>query len=201
MTVHKTRYGAFHTKLDGFLLAHGEFIMSMDDDDYFEDDYYKEMVEAMEYHRKVAKDIDKFDFFINSHNKYHNYLSGSRMRSIDMMIRHFHNHVMFAFRKSLLLNVKYPSYNVTIVRDDVPLMVPLYLQTNFNRIAFLDNKSQYRVTLYCKNVTHEQQSREPSKRMEYQRNGRDFLLDWIKKINQTQYEKSIRNVYYYLNGY
>ena len=191
--IHGTNYGSFHTKLDGFLQAHGEFIMSIDDDDSFDDDYYKEMVQTMEYHRNVEKDIDKYDFFITKNNFYTGYLGGRKLNTIANFVQSFHNHVAYAFRKSLLLNVEYPSHNVTILRDDAPLMIPLYIQSSIDRILFFNNTNQYRLNKYCKNVTHQMTVQKRQK--EFTRNGLRFLLDLINKTGQKQYERNIIRAY------
>ena len=168
---HNKTIGAFHSKIEGFKMSKGKFVMSCDDDDTFNESYYQE----------IADHIDEnYDFIIPRHNFMIKYFNINTFTRIEDLILTFHNHVAYAFRKSLIDNVEYPPLNISIIRDDAPITIPLYLQTNFSRLLFFDNSGRYILDRYCKG-RHE--SGKYKRKRELVANGYIFLFDLMKKSN------------------
>ncbi|OHT13619.1 hypothetical protein TRFO_16163 [Tritrichomonas foetus] len=179
--VHDKPYGAFHTKLDGFLYSVGDFIMSIDDDDFFDEDFYKEMAENC--------DIN-YDYIMGKKIKILPWVK--RFLGLPQMITGIHNHVTFAFQRKLLAPIPYPYHDYKIIRDDAVLMIPMYLNTlkrletngiserNFSAyIKIYDNRYQYILDKYCPG-DHEQNRMKNNKLI---LNGYDFLIDYAKSID------------------
>lgn len=185
---HSKSFGAFHTKLDGFLFSVGEFIMSIDDDDYFDDQYFIEMASTT---IKLLSNNSQINFVIALDFPYISKWV-KLPYPVDKMIAGFHNHVDFAFRRNLLCKVDYPPQEVTIVRDDAPLMIPLYIQTNNSQIYYYQNHYRYLVDRRCPS-TH-QSNMYRSRRREYL-NGFDFLIRYLIQINRTDLEHLIKASY------
>lgn len=185
---HTRSFGAFHTKLDGFLFSVGEFIMSLDDDDFFDNNYYIEL--ATKTHEAIL------------HNKNYNFIISLDFPyikrwvklpiSIEEMISSFHNHVSFAFRRSLLIDVRYPPQNITIIRDDAPLMIPLYIQTKNDQILYYNNTNRYLVDRKCRSP---HQSNQYKARWTETLNGFYFLSKFIININRTDIEPKLKALY------
>ncbi|OHS93674.1 hypothetical protein TRFO_11690 [Tritrichomonas foetus] len=178
---HINNSGAFHTKLDGFLYAIGSHIMSLDDDDTFDPPFYIEM----------AQNIDeKYDFIMPLH---FGSLRWIRLpyHSLRQFISSYHNHVTFAFRRKLMEDVDYPFYDIPIIRDDCPLMVPLYIKTNMVNVKYYHNSGHYWVDDYFK------EGHEGSKMAQKDkiRNGRTFLIEYATKINRLDTIPYIKSTY------
>ena len=147
---HNKPYGAFHTKLDGFLYSVGDFIMSLDDDDTFDPLFYQELSQYCDSnHDYVIPNKTKFMFWIKKFTGY------------KQMIIGYHNHVTFAFRREMLGVIPYPNHSYHLLRDDTVLMIPLFLNSYrslakpFERMKIYKNKYSYLLDDFCKG-THEQ---------------------------------------------
>ncbi|OHT03064.1 hypothetical protein TRFO_29625 [Tritrichomonas foetus] len=178
---HKQGCGAFHTKLDGFLFCAGEFIMSIDDDDSFDNTYYQEIV-------KNAS--SKYDFIIPLHNNCFKWLN-LPLHTIDAFILMYHNLCTFAFRRALMEKVEYPFYDVIIIRDDLPLVAPLYLNSDISKFKYFENRGMYRINSGC-DTTHEGSKMNMK---QYVRNGYDFIEAYMKKVNKENYIPSLKETY------
>lgn len=185
---HNVSFGAFHTKLDGFLFSEGAFIMSIDDDDYFDDQYFIEMAEET---IKILSNNTEANFVIALKFPYIERWVKLPYQ-IDQMIRGFHNHVDFAFRRDLMAGVDYPEQRITIVRDDAPLMIPLYMQTNNSQVFYYHNRYKYLVDRVCR--TGHQSNSYYRKRKEYL-NGYQFLSSYVRQVNRTEFEPLIKKTY------
>ena len=185
---HKKSFGAFHTKLDGFLFSVGDFIMSIDDDDFFDDQYFIELKETT---IKSLSNNENLNFIIALDFPYIKKWIKLPV-SLNNMISGFHNHVDFAFRRSLMANVDYPPQNVEIIRDDAPLMIPLYMQSNSSQILYYPNKYKYLVDRLC--PSRHQSNTYRSKRRQYL-NGYEFLCRYMKSINRTDFGPLVNAAY------
>ena len=186
---HRSTSTAFHSKLDGFLFSVGKYIMSIDDDDDFNDGYFQELAEHC--------NETLYDFVVAIHQKTLNWIYRS-YPSINSMIQYFHNHYIFAFRRALLSNVNYPSFEIPIVRDDAPLMVPLYLKTTINRVLYFNNSAQYLYLSLCNN--NQSQSLEMRYNIEYSLNGYYFLAKYVTEHNRSETLLFIKCSYVFLNN-
>lgn len=175
--------GAFHTKLFGFRRAKGSYIMSCDDDDLPDSLYYKEMFINID---------ENYDIIATKNCIYFKY-NQSKI-SMGELISKFHNHVNMAFKKKLIMSIPYPK-NVSIIRDDAPLVIPLYIISSFNKIKFYNNSYKYKLYNLCKKIyKNHRQSKQYFKKKEI-RNGYDFLIEFSKIMNKTYYQKYIKNAY------
>lgn len=178
--------GAFQTKLLGFRNARGEYVMSCDDDDLPDPQYYIEM----------KANIDrKYDIIATKRGVYFKY-NESKI-SLNYLITSFHNHVNMAIRKSLIMSIPYPE-NVTIVRDDAPIVIPLYIGSAIDKIKFYDNKNRYNLDRKCKYWHSGSNQMSQYYRQKEVRNGYYFLMNYTTYINKTEYHRPIRQAY---NGY
>lgn len=186
--VHTQSFGSFHTKLDGYLFSVGDFIMSIDDDDTFENQFYIELASTTIkslINNKALNFIIPLDFpYIKKWVKL--------PVNLTQMISGFHNHVNMAFRRILISNVDYPPHEVEILRDDAPLMIPLYMQTNNSQILYFENKHRYVVDHFCQ--TSHQVSKISQDRKKYL-NGYYFLIRYMKTINRFDFEPFINAAY------
>lgn len=186
---HNHSFGAFHTKLDGFLFSVGDFIMSIDDDDIFDDKYYIEMAETTIKHLSQNPNLNfiiALDFpYIKKWVKLPVLLKE--------MISSFHNHVDFAFRRSLLSSVDYPPHEVRIVRDDAPLMIPLYIQANDSQVLYYNNTYKYLVDKRCPASQH--QTNMYLTKKQFYLNGYKFLCRYLEKINRSDLFPTVKSAY------
>lgn len=191
---HNKSFGAFHTKLDGFLFSEGFFIMSIDDDDFFDDKFYIEMA-----HETIKSYINNknVNFVIASHFPFIEKWVKLPV-PIEKMIGEFHNHYNFAFRRNLLSDVDYPPHEVTIIRDDAPLMIPLYIKTKNSQVLYYKNKYKYIIDGLCET---EHQSNSYYDNFNEFLNGYRFLFNYIRKINRTDVGKLINNAYKDIQDY
>ncbi|OHS93675.1 hypothetical protein TRFO_11691 [Tritrichomonas foetus] len=178
---HKKTSGAFHTKLDAFLFCCGDYIMSLDDDDDFDNTFYQE----------IASNIDYCNDFIIPVNHKIFYWVNLPFTYLSEFIGKYHNHVTFAFRRALLEDINYPNYDVSIVRDDCVLMVPIYIKTGMKNIKYFNNKGQYLLDDYCK-TTHEDVKKSD---MNSVKNGYDFLVSFAQRVNRNDTIKMIKKSY------
>ena len=180
---HDRAYGAFHSKVDGFKSAKGKFLMSSDDDDDFDCEYYQEIVDHIKPNADLIVPLNNFlrEFF-DIHKFY----------SIDRYIASFHNHYALAFRKELIDNVEYPPKNVTIIRDDAPIMIPLYFQTNFSKVIRYENKYRYKRGNFC--PIHHESSRINS-HINSVRNGLIYLKRMVKVFKKEEYDPYVDEAY------
>lgn len=174
-------HGAFYNKLNGFLMARGKYIMTCDDDDIADVGFYSEMINHIN---------DKYDIIYSLNSVY----TKRKFSSINEMIISFHNFCNIAFKKDLILSIEYPK-SVQIRRDDAPLVIPMYMNTDFSKVLSYSNNYKYRVDKYCDNFyTHKHQSyffRE----QEYVRNGLDFLIKYAENSNKSYLLSSIKQSY------
>lgn len=187
---HVDNFGAFHNKLDGFLFSVGEFIMSMDDDDFFTDNYYKELADNVIAANNIRK---SYNFIVPTQNIFLFWVKFPM--TIKKMIVNYHNHVTFAFRKSLLEDVTYPNYSYKIIRDDAPLMIPLYIKSRDDQIYQYKNHEQYMVNRSICQTEH--QTEVIRKNYKYKLNGLHFILNYSKTIGINDYYNEIRRSYSY----
>lgn len=185
---HIENYGAFHTKLDGFLFSVGNFIMSIDDDDIFDDLFYIELASETSI---ITSKNSSCNFIIPLDFPYIKRWVRLPL-TVNKMISDFHNHVSYAFKRTLLENVKYPNQSVLIFRDDAPLMIPLYAQTNDNQVYYYKNR--YRYIVDGRFHVSRQSSRLRSQR-EYVLNGFYFLMQYMKSINRSDLFSYVRSAY------
>ncbi|OHT01159.1 hypothetical protein TRFO_01781 [Tritrichomonas foetus] len=176
-------YGAYHTKMRGFREARGQYLMSIDDDDTFDDLYYQEIVYNID---------DRFDFIVPRHNFMIRYFDINKFTTLEQIIKDFHNHVAFAFRRSLLDIVGNLSVKTCVVRDDAVIAIPMYIQSSFNKFLFFENKAQYRLDRFCSAV-HE--SNKYRMKRHCVRNGFEFLKSEIERLNYTKYLPYVEGAY------
>lgn len=188
--IHTHNFGAFHTKLDGFLFCVGEYIMSIDDDDDFNPDYYIEL--AANINKAISSKIT-YDFIIPRRNRAFFWVHFPV--SIRSMIGSYHNHVSFAFRRSLMKNVNYPDHHFKIYRDDAPLMIPLYIQSDDKYLYQFFNQNQYNVGgLNCTTV-HEGASFKKKESRQFYFNGLIFIMKFTRKYGNFNYINSYKIAY------
>ena len=180
---HNHSYGAFHAKVDGFKSAKGKYLMSSDDDDDFDCEYYQEIVEHID---------PNYDIIVPLNNFLKKYFDVHTFYSIDQYISNFHNHVAIAFRKELIDNVEYPSKNVTIIRDDAVITIPLYFQTNISKLLRYENKYYYKLAHFC--PIHHESSRYKSN-LNSIRNGLIYLKKMVKEMNKEEYGSYVDQAY------
>lgn len=178
--MHSRNMGAFNAKLHGFRAAKGDYIMSCDDDDLPDEEYYIEMIRNFD-------DENKIFIAINS------VIGKLTISDINALIQKFHNLVNIAFKKELISDIAYP-INKRIIRDDAPLVIPIYLKAKFKNIKFYNNYHQYRFNTECKHehqytLTHQKINEKEIK------NGYDFLMDFIKNSNFSNFEEAIGLAY------
>lgn len=174
-------HGAFYNKLNGFLMARGKYIMTMDDDDIADVGYYSEMINHID---------EKYDIIYSFYTIY----TKRKFSSIEDMMINLHNFCNIAFKKELVLSIEYPKAT-PIIRDDAPLIIPMYMKTNMTRINSYNNIFRYRIDKYCDTIyTHKHQSYF-FKQQEYVRNGMIFLISHAEKRNQSNYILTIRFAY------
>ncbi|OHT17035.1 hypothetical protein TRFO_12737 [Tritrichomonas foetus] len=180
---HAISCGAFHSKLDGFYFAVGDYIMSLDDDDTFDEKYYIELASKIDY---------KYDFYVPLNNWLNKWIK-LPAKTWRLFMTNYHNHVTYAFRKELMENISYPFIDTTIIRDDAPLMIPIYLNSDYSRVKYYNNTNQYRLDKFCK---CEHQTRLIRKRKNVKK-GMDFLMQYIKMKGLENFTLVIKNAYKY----
>lgn len=181
--------GAFHTKLLGFKNARGKYVMSCDDDDLPDPLYYKEMFESLD---------DDYDIIATEIGIYFKYNRSSI--SLGKLIAGFHNHVNMAIKKSLYMSIPYPD-NIRIIRDDAPIVIPMYISTSLDKIKFYRNRYSYNIDNICKRLHGSvHQSSQYFKQQEV-RNGYHFLMELSANLNKTHYQEFIQKAYRgFING-
>lgn len=188
--IHTQNFGSFHTKLDGFLFSAGEFIMSIDDDDDFNSDYYFELASNI---NKLNSSETTYDFIIPRKNKAFYWVRFPV--TIRKMIESYHNHVSFAFRRNLMKIVNYPDQTVKIYRDDAPLMIPLYIQSDDSKLYHYINKNQYIIRgLNCSSV-HEVSLIKIKEFRQFFFNGLLYIMNFTRKYGNFQYINSYKRAY------
>lgn len=175
--------GAFQNKLMGFRKARGEYIMSCDDDDVPDAQYYREM----------ERNIDpNYDIIATKNGVYFKY--NENITALDALIPGFHNHVNMAIKKSLIMSIPYPE-DISIIRDDAPIVIPLYISTTFDKIKFYNNQHKYKLDRVCRTWHRGKNQMVQYYRQTEVRNGYNFLMNFTTSINKTQYHKLIRQAY------
>ena len=185
---HSQNYGPFHAKLDGFLFSVGKFIMSLDDDDSFDNYFYIDLATQTLIELSYNSNIN---FVIPLHFDAYEWLK--LPLSIEDMVYSYHNHVCYAFKRNLLSKIRYPLHKVSIVKDDAPLMIPLYAKTEKKQIIYFENKWQYRTDPFCKVIIH--QVPQFDKRRKEVLNGYNFIKDYIMKIGRNDLKTSVEKCY------
>lgn len=173
--------GAFYNKLNGFLLARGKYIMTCDDDDTFNTGFYSEMINNIE---------EKYDVVYSLYSVW----SKKKFSSIEEMMIKFHNFCNIAFKKELILSIQYPK-SVPIIRDDAPLIIPLYMKTNMNKIKCYTNKYKYIIDRYCDKLYKHKHQSYYFREQQYVINGMVFLIDYAEKQNQSHLIPTFRAAY------
>ncbi|OHT01543.1 hypothetical protein TRFO_31571 [Tritrichomonas foetus] len=187
---HNQSYGAFHSKLDGFRAARGDYVMSCDDDDTFDPYYYKEIVSHIDY---------RYDFIVPLNNFMIRYFNLRNLTTIEQIVQDFHNHVAYAFRRSLIDGIEYPPKDVYIIRDDAPLTIPLYMKSSYDKFLFFENNWKYRLDRFCR-ARHESSKYRLNREKVF--NGYYFLLNLTKNTHQTRFNNVIYKAYAgYLKAY
>lgn len=176
---HKTNLGPFHAKLHGFQAAKGQYILSIDDDDSCDPGYHNEIIE----------NIDPFyDFISIKNHPFSRYFTITP--NITQWIESYHNHVFMAFRRSLIDNVEWPPDNYRIRRDDAALMIPLYFQSNSNKIKLINNSHKY---IIRRSIGSQMSTYANKKNMQDVKNGRDFVVNEAKRLGIYPKMKPIIN--------
>ncbi|OHS93673.1 hypothetical protein TRFO_11689 [Tritrichomonas foetus] len=169
---HRNNSGAFHTKLDGFLFCIGSYLMSLDDDDTFNETFYQE----------IAANVDqKYDFIIPLNLSVIFWLEFPVLDLSDYIL-YYHNHYTYAFRRSLMKHIDYPNYSIRIVRDDSVLMIPMYINTKMKKVKYFQNTGEYFHDGFCKNTSHESHKIDPSNELVI--NGKNYLLYFVKTYHK-----------------
>lgn len=132
--VNPVSYGSFASKLTGFYNCTSDYIVSIDDDDNFDDGYYQEI---------IAHINPMYDFVIPYHNFFNKYFSSTQLEHFFSLTLEFHNHVAMAFRKSLLDGIQYLPYIKCVTRDDCPIMAPLYYKSTPDKFYLFKNRYKY----------------------------------------------------------
>lgn len=185
LTIYKNDFtrGAFYSKLYGFRHAKGKFIMSCDDDDLPDPDYFSEM---------SANVDDAYDLILAKNGIYIDLEESDK--NLSILISKYHNHVNMAIKSTIIKNIQYP-FNMELIRDDAPIIIPLYLNTKEEKIKFYKNHAKYRLDSYC-GMTYSI-SRQMLKYYQKKRvfNGYKFLIDYAKHLKLEKYIPSIRIAY------
>lgn len=174
-------HGAFYNKLNGFLMARGKYVMSCDDDDSIDTGYFREMINHID---------DKYDIIYTIIATFTN----KKFGSIEEMITSFHNFCNIAFKKELILSIDYPR-SISILRDDAPLIIPLYMKTDIHKIKAYSNKYHYRLDRYCDHLYQNVHQSQTYADQESVRNGYRFLINYAEKNNFNHFIPSIKIAY------
>lgn len=175
-------HGAFYNKLHGFMMARGKYIMSSDDDDVIDTGYYTEMINHIDESYDIIYSIDA----AYTHKKF---------GSIEEMITCFHNFYNLAFRKELIMSIEYPK-EIPIIRDDAPLIIPIYMKTDMSRIRAYDNRYKYKIdNKLCDSMYKHKHQSGLYAEQDSVKNGMNFLISYAEKHNQMHYIPSIKAAY------
>ena len=188
--IHTQNFGSFHTKLDGFLFCSGNFIMSIDDDDDFNQNFYIELASNI---NKFNSSENKYDFIIPAVNDAFDWVHFPV--TIKIMVETYHNHVSFAFRRSLMKIVNYPDHNFRIYRDDAPLMIPLFIQSDDSKVYHYLNHNQYIIGGINCSTVHEERFFTKKNSRQFYFNGLIFIMKFTRKYGNFNYINSYKIAY------